>query len=313
MKLVFAGTPDFAVPCLQALVKAGHDVVAVLTQPDRPAGRGRKLQQSSVGKAAAALRLPLATPERLDKNVQARLKQLAPDAIVVVAYGLLLPEGLLDMPPLGCLNVHASLLPRWRGAAPIARAIEAGDDETGICIMRIDAGLDTGPILARARWSIPPDATAGDVHDALAILGARLLTDTISAYAAGRITPQPQTESGMRYAYKLKKSEARLDWTQSASALARKIRAFNPVPVAWTELAASAGVPAERVRIWRAEAIQEPATAAPGTIIRTTKDGIWVATGRGALLLKSLQRAGGPIRSAAQLLAGWSLGERRFS
>lgn len=313
MKLVFAGTSDFAVPSLQALVKAGHDVVDVLTQPDRPAGRGRKLQQSSVAKAASVLHLPLTKPERLDSTVQARLRLLAPDAIIVIAYGLLVPETLLEMPPLGCLNVHASLLPRWRGAAPIARAIEAGDTETGICIMRIDAGLDTGPVLARARWPIPRDATSGEAHDALAVLGADLLTDTLTAYAAGRLNPRPQLENGVCYAHKLKKSEAHLDWAESAPVLSRKIRAFNPAPVAWTELAPSANAVGERVRIWRAEETHEMTTAVPGTIIRTSRDGIWVATGRGVLSLTSLQRAGGRIHSAAELLAGWNLDGRHFN
>lgn len=313
MKLVFAGTPDFAVPSLQALTKAGYDLVAILTQPDRPRGRGRKLQPSSVAKAAAELRIPVAKPECLDATVQAWIRELAPDAIVVVAYGLLLPAALLDMPPLGCLNVHASLLPRWRGAAPIARAIEAGDAETGVCIMRIDTGLDTGPILARAKWPIPAGATAADVHDALATLGAQLLTETLATYAAGRITPRPQAKNGVCYARKLKKAEARLDWTRSASELSRKVHAFNPVPVAWTELASSTGATRERIRVWGAQAIPEPTTAAAGAIVQAGKDGIRVATGQGMLLLTTLQRAGGSIRSAAELLPGWDLNERYFT
>lgn len=313
MKLVFAGTPNFAVPSLEALVAAGHEIVVVLTQPDRPAGRGRELQSSSVAKAASALRLPVAKPERLDSTVQAWLRGLAPDVIVVVAYGLLLPSALLDVPRLGCLNVHASLLPRWRGAAPIARAIEAGDIETGVCIMRIDSGLDTGPVLDCVTWPIPSDATAADAHDALASLGADLLIDTLSAYSAGRITPRPQAEIGVCYAHKLKKAEARINWTLSALELSRKIRAFNPAPVAWTELMPSEGTTVERIRVWQAQVTPEVTMAAPGTIIRAEKDGIIVATGHGVLRLTTLQRAGGRAHSAADLLAGWNLNGRHFT
>ena len=313
MKLVFAGTPNFAVPSLQALATAGHELVAALTQPDRPAGRGREIQSSAVAKAASALHLPIAKPGRLDSSVLAWLRRLAPDVIVVVAYGLLLPDALLDMPRLGCLNVHASLLPRWRGAAPIARAIEAGDIETGVCIMRIDAGLDTGPVLDRVQWPIPPNATATDANDALASLGAHLLVDALSAYSAGRITPQPQTEIGVCYAHKLTKAEARMDWTLSAMELSRKIRAFNPVPVAWTELMPSAELAGERIRIWQAQATPDVTTAAPGTIVRVEKDGIGVATGHGVLRLTILQRTGGRAHSAAELLSGWNLHGRHFS
>ncbi|MDN5874304.1 MAG: methionyl-tRNA formyltransferase [Sinobacteraceae bacterium] len=306
MKLVFAGTPDFAVPTLAALHTAGHDIRAVFTQPDRPSGRGRKLKASAVADAAISLGLRVEKPARLDPAAQARLRALAPEAIIVVAYGLLLPQAVLDIPPLGCINIHASLLPRWRGAAPIARAIEAGDTQTGVCIMRMDAGLDTGPVLTRATWQIPPDANAADAHDALAALGAEQCVQSLPELANGHIQPQAQSEAGACYARKLNKAEARLDWSQPADVLARKIRAFNPAPVAWTLL------DGERIRIWRAQTQASDTTAAAGTVIAADEHGLQVATGDGTLLITQLQKPGGRAQPAHQLLHAWNPLGRRF-
>ncbi|TAM10592.1 MAG: methionyl-tRNA formyltransferase [Nevskiaceae bacterium] len=307
MRLVFAGTPDFAVTCLDAVHAAGHDVVAVYTQPDRPAGRGRQLTPSPVAQRAQELGLRIEKPERLDTPAQATLHALAPDALVVVAYGLLLPQAVLDIPRLGCLNVHASLLPRWRGAAPIERAIEAGDAETGVCIMQMDKGLDTGAVLAHATWPIPAVATAGDARTALATLGARLLVDTLAALARGTVRPQPQAAAGACYAHKLSKDEARLDWTQPAATLVRRVRAFNPTPVAWTQLGD------ERLRIWTARPESLAVDAVPGTIVAADADGIAVATGRGALRVRELQRAGGRAQPAAEFTRNRSLLGRQFN
>lgn len=231
MRIVFAGTPEFAVPSLRAAA-AKDEVVAVLTQPDRPAGRGRAPTPSAVKQEALRLGLPVQQPERLrDPQVQAWLRALAPDLMVVVAYGLLLPQAVLDIPVYGCWNVHASLLPRWRGAAPIQRAIEAGDRETGVCLMQMEKGLDTGPVLLSQAIPIGPDETAGELHDRLAELGARVLADGLGLLRAGlRPQPQPQPDTGATYAHKLDKHEARLDWTQPAQVLANKVRAFQP----WT-------------------------------------------------------------------------------
>ncbi|HEX7381998.1 MAG TPA: methionyl-tRNA formyltransferase [Nevskiaceae bacterium] len=306
MKLAFAGTSRFAVPTLDALHEAGHTIAAVLTQPDRPAGRGRHPSATPVALRAESLNLPLHKFARLDAEALAFLRALAPDAIVVAAYGLLLPAAALEIPRLGCINVHASLLPRWRGAAPVARAIEAGDRETGVSIMRMDAGLDTGPVLARATWPIPVDATAGEAEDTLARTGAALLTELLSkALPAARAQP---TE-GSRYARKLTKTEARLDWSQAAAVLERRVRAFNPAPVAWTTLGA------ERIRVWRARAVPAPADDAqtPGSVLVAEREGITVATGDGALRLLELQRPGGRRLSAASLINGWPLAGRRFT
>ncbi len=306
MKIIFAGTPAFSVSTLDALHAAGHDIVAVFTQPDRPAGRGRKLRPSAVAQRAQELGLPIHKPLKLDADAQIQLRTLDPAVMIVVAYGLLLPQAALDIPPLGCLNVHASLLPRWRGAAPIARAIEAGDTETGVCIMRMNAGLDTGPVLARAVWPIPPEASAADAHDALATLGAELLADTLPAYAAGLISTQPQTDEGAIYAKKLSKDQARLDWSLPTMTLARRVRAFNPAPVAWTEL------DGERIRIWRAQADAITCVAEPGSVLAADADGISVATGDGLLRLLEVQRAGGRAVSASDAARSWDLPGRRF-
>ncbi len=306
MKLVFAGTSAFAVPTLNALHSAGHQILAVLTPPARPAGRGRPLRSGAVAQRAQALNLPLHQPLKLDADAQTLLRTLAPDVMIVVAYGLLLPQAVLDIPRLGCLNVHASLLPRWRGAAPVARAIEAGDAETGASIMRMDAGLDTGPVLARARWPITPATTAAVAHDALATLGAKLLVETLPTYANGQIAAQAQPSDGITYAKKLHKDEARLDWSLPAVTLARRVCAFNPAPVAWTEL------DVERIRIWRASATRADATAAPGTILSADADGVVVATGEHTLRLLELQRPGGRALPASDAARGWNLLGRRF-
>jgi methionyl-tRNA formyltransferase len=305
MKLAFAGTPEFAVPALDALIAAGHEVRAVFTQPDRPAGRGRAVQAAPVARRAAALELPLRQPAKFTAEAVAGLEQLAVDALVVVAYGLILPPAALATPRLGCFNIHASLLPRWRGAAPIQHAILAGDRETGVTIMRMDAGLDTGPMLLREALPIAPGMSAGDLHDALAPLGARLMVQALEALARGAAREIPQPEGGVTYARKISKDEARLDWSRGAEELERAVRAYNPAPVAWTEL------DGERVRIYRAAAAPDRA-AAPGTIVSADAAGIHVATGAGTLVVAELQWPGGKPLTAAAAITSRSLGGRRF-
>lgn len=289
LRIVFAGTPDFAVPSLQACLSSGAEVVAVYTQPDRPAGRGRKLAPSPVKQAALAAGVQVEQPETLrDAAARERLRAYAPDLMIVVAYGLILPKSVLATPPLGCWNVHASLLPRWRGAAPIQRAILADDAETGVDLMQMEAGLDTGPVLLEARTPIGADDTGGSLHDRLAALGARLLADALARVQRGeRLVPQAQAAEGVVYAHKLDKAEAKLDWNEPAAALARKVRAFDPWPVAEAE------IHGERMRIWSAEAVAGSVTAAPGTLVATQRDAIDIATGDGVLRIHELQREGG--------------------
>ena len=306
LRLAFAGTPDFAVPALDALLAAGHDIRAVYTQPDRPAGRGRTLQPSPVAQRAAALKLPLRQPVKFTAEAIAGLEQLAVDALVVVAYGLILPAGALAAPRLGCFNIHASLLPRWRGAAPIQRAVLAGDRESGVTIMRMDAGLDTGPMLLREALPIGPGMTAGELHDALAPLGARLVVQALAALARGAARETAQPAEGVTYAKKISKDEARLDWTRSAEELARAVRGYHPTPVAWSEL------DGERVRLHRATAVAT-AGGAPGTLLAADATGILVAAGDGALSITQLQWPGGVPLSAQQAAAGRSLRGRRFT
>ncbi len=297
LRIVFAGTPDFAVPSLRVAAAQG-EVVAVYTQPDRPAGRGRALAASPVKQAALELGLPVLQPETL-RTVQARreLRDLRPDLMVVVAYGLLLPPKVLELPVHGCWNVHASLLPRWRGAAPIQRAIEAGDAETGVCLMQMEQGLDTGPVLLSQATPIGPQETGGQLHARLADLGAQVLRDGLALLRAGiRPAPRPQPDAGATYAHKLDKAEARLDWTQPADALARKVRAFHPWPVAEAEVAG------ERLRVHGAVALPLAHRAAPGTVLFAGRDGIDVACGEGALRIRALQRAGGKAITAADYL-----------
>jgi len=297
MKLVFAGTPDFAVPSLLA-ADARNEVVAVYTQPDRPAGRGRALTASPVKRMAAERGLAVHQPERLKgSEVLDTLRALEPDLMIVVAYGLLLPQAVLDIPRFGCWNVHASLLPRWRGAAPIQRAIQAGDAETGVCLMQMEKGLDTGPVLMRQSTPIAPDDTGGSLHDRLAALGAQVLSDGLGLLRAG-IHPERkvQPEAGVTYAHKLDKAEARLDWSQPARALADTVRAFDPWPVAEAEVAG------ERLRIHAASALPLAHGHAPGTVLFAGRDGIDIACGDGALRLLRVQRAGGRAIDVADYL-----------
>ncbi|HIE5511661.1 methionyl-tRNA formyltransferase [Stenotrophomonas sp. C4297] len=297
MRIVFAGTPEFAVSSLRAAARH-HEVVAVYTQPDRPAGRGRGLAPSPVKLEAVARGIPVYQPESLkDEAAQQQLRDLQPDLMVVVAYGLILPKAVLAIPTHGCWNVHASLLPRWRGAAPIQRAIQAGDAKTGVCLMQMEAGLDTGPVLLHQELPIAATDTGGQLHDKLADLGAQVLSDGLGLLRAG-IKPiaRPQPEQGVTYAHKLDKAEARLDWAQNADALARTVRAFNPWPIAEATLAG------ERVRIHGAVALDLAHGQAPGTVLAASRDGIDIACGQGALRLRVLQREGGKAITAADYL-----------
>ena len=297
MRIVFAGTPGFAVPALHAAAQRG-EVVAVYTQPDRPAGRGRALQASPVKQEALLHGIPVLQPDSLKSQVARDvLRELKPDLMVVVAYGLLLPQTILDIPSHGCWNVHASLLPRWRGAAPIQRAIEAGDTETGVCLMQMEKGLDTGPVLLVQRTAIGADETAGELHERLAALGAQVLDEGLGLLRAGvHPLPQPQPEAGVSYARKLDKTEAILDWSQPSEVLARKVRAFDPWPVA------EARLDGERVRIHAAQVVPASHPAAPGTVLQSSRDGIDIACGEGALRLCVLQRDGGRPLTAAEFL-----------
>ncbi len=295
LRLVFAGTPAFAVPSLRACLSSGADVVAAYTQPDRPTGRGRKLGESAVKHAALGAGVAVEQPQSLrDAAARERLRDYAPDLIVVVAYGMILPKSVLALPRLGCWNVHASLLPRWRGAAPIQRAILAGDTETGVDLMQMEAGLDTGPILLERRTPILPDDTGGSLHDRLARLGAETLAQGLATVLNGAtLTATLQTNEDAVYARKLDKAEANLDWKEAAIALARKVRAFDPWPVA------EAQFEGERLRIWSAEAIAVIPDAPPGSRIATHRDAIDIATGDGVLRIRELQREGGrrvPVR-----------------
>ena len=279
-KVIFAGTPDFAADALRAIAEAGFDIPLVLTQPDRPKGRGMKLQASPVKETALELGFQVAQPESLkSESAQEMLRAVEADIMVVAAYGLLLPQAVLDIPRHGCLNIHASLLPRWRGAAPIQRAIEAGDSETGICIMQMDAGLDTGAVISRHPCPILPNDNAQTLHDKLAEIGA-----------------QPQPEHGITYAHKLSKADAQIDWTQPAEAIERRIRAFNPVPGAWCDYH---GKP---LKIWAAQVSSVGGVA--GSVLQADKNGIQVACGSGSLLIQILQPAGSARMEAAAFLAG---------
>lgn len=309
LRLVFAGTPDFAVPCLRALVDAGHELAAVYTQPDRPAGRGRKLQQSPVKAFALKYGIPVCQPISLkrDPDAVARLHAYAPDLMVVVAYGLLLPEDLLRTPRLGCVNVHASLLPRWRGAAPIQRAVLAGDTRSGVCIMGMEAGLDTGPVYLRRQLELDPGETGGTLHDKLAVLGAQALVEALPGIADASLVPRPQDAEHATYAHKIQKSEAAIDWSQPAIAIERQIRAFNPWPVAHTNLNG------EVLRLWSAQAADLGAAAMkPGEVVETGKSGISVATGAGTLLITRLQPPGRRPMSAADFLNARAMDGARF-
>ena len=297
MRLIFAGTPEFAAVALRALLAAGHEVSLVLTQPDRPAGRGMTLQASPVKQVALAAGIEVFQPASLrDAEAQARVAAVAADVMVVAAYGLILPQVVLDMPRLGCINIHASLLPRWRGAAPIQRALLAGDAETGVSIMQMEAGLDTGPVLHEGRVAIAADENAATLHDKLAELGARLIVEALD----GRpLVPCVQPTEGVTYAAKLDKAEAPLDWRRSASELERQVRAFNPFP------GATASLGGQPLKIWQARA--EAGRAQPGEIVSAGRDGIVVGCGAGLLRLVEVQKAGGKRLSAADFLAGMPL------
>jgi len=294
LRIGFAGTPDFAAVALQVLLEDRHQVVAVYTQPDRPAGRGRALQMSPVKQLASRHQIPVFQPQSLrDEAALTELKALNLDLLVVVAYGLILPEEALNAPTMGCWNIHASLLPRWRGAAPIQRAIQAGDTETGVCIMQMDAGLDTGPVLHQLRTAIATNETGGSLHDCLAALGGQALLEVLQAHGCGKMpTARKQAEEGVCYARKLSKAEAQIDWTQPADGIERSIRAFDPWPVAWAMLND------ERIRVFAARVLPESATEPPGSILELGEDGIRVACGRGQLEITSLQKPGGKKISA---------------
>ena len=299
MKVIFAGTPDFAAAALKAIAAAGFEIPLVLTQPDRPKGRGMQLAPSPVKQAALELGLRVAQPEKLRNNAEAlqMLKEVDADVMVVAAYGLILPQDVLDTPKHGCLNIHASLLPRWRGAAPIQRAIEAGDAETGVCIMQMDIGLDTGDVVSEHCYAIQPTDTANEVHDALMNLGAEaIVADLQQLKAEGRLKSVKQPEEGVTYAQKLSKEEARVDWNESAAVIERKIRAFNPVPAAWVEYQ---GKP---MKIWRAEVVAQQGRA--GEVLSCSADGLVVACGENALKITELQPSGSKRMPIAAFAAG---------
>ena len=311
MRVIFAGTPEFARVALAHLHEAGFDIPLVLTQPDRPAGRGMKLQASAVKQWAQAQQIPVAQPRslRLDGKypedaaaARAAIETARADVMVVAAYGLILPQWVLDLPRLGCLNIHGSVLPRWRGAAPIHRAIEAGDAETGVTIMQMDAGLDTGDKLLVQTLPINPQDTTESLHDALAALGARLIVQALQQAQTGALQGVAQAGEGICYAHKIDKREAALDWTQPASTLARRVRAFNPFPVASSVLGG------ETIKFWRVQALPPHSRAAqPGEVIAVSAEGVDIATASGVLRATRLQKAGGKPLEAADFLHGFAL------
>lgn len=300
LKILFAGTPEFAATTLVQLIKHEHHVVAVYTQPDRPAGRGRKLQPGPVKQVALEHHIPVEQPASFKKDPEAvtRLQQYAPDVMIVAAYGLLLPQQVLDIPHYGCLNIHASLLPRWRGAAPIQRAILAGDPETGVTIMQMDAGLDTGDMLLKKSLPIGAHTTAGELHDQLAALGSQAILEALDDLAAHRLRPQTQDPALATYAKKLDKHEAWIDWTQPAIQIDRQIRAFNPWPVAQTQIAD------KTLRLRQSQVLNAATTAAPGTIVHAGSDGIDVACGEGQIRLQDGQLPGGKPLAVKDLING---------
>jgi methionyl-tRNA formyltransferase len=298
LRIVFAGTPEFAVPCLAKLLQMPHQIVAVYSQPDRPAGRGRKLSPSPVKELAMQHELLVRTPESLrDTSAQAELSALAPDLMIVVAYGLILPKKVLAIPRFGCWNVHASLLPRWRGAAPIQRAVEAGDAQTGVCLMQMEAGLDTGPVYLRIRTDINENDTAAMLTDRLSQLGASMIEQGIELLLSNQLpAPDPQSIDGVEYAHKLDKAEALLRFDLPANVLERRVRAFLPFPVAQAEIAG------EFVQIFAANAVAEQHDQAPGSVVRANKAGIDLACREGLLRVTELRRAGGKTIRAADYL-----------
>ena len=297
LKVAFAGTPEFAAVALRALVAAQFDVGLVLTQPDRPAGRGMKRVASPVKQVALEAGIVVAQPERLSTPEQrAALADYAPDVLIVAAYGIILPRAALDLPRLGCVNIHASLLPRWRGAAPIHRAIEAGDRETGITIMQMDEGLDTGPMLLARALPIAPDDTTATLHDRLAALGAELVIEALEGVAAGTIVAQPQPEAGVTYAHKLTRAEAALDWREPAEIIARQVRAFNPFPAAQTQFNDVT------FKVWHA--VAEDGAGEPGRVLAADREGIVVGCGTGVVRILELQKPGGRRMAVDAFLAG---------
>jgi methionyl-tRNA formyltransferase len=308
MRLIFAGTPEFARVALARLLDAGFDVALVLTQPDRPAGRGMKLQPSPVKLLALERGLAVAQPRSLRLQgkypedaaaARAAIHAAAPDTMVVAAYGLILPQWVLDAPRLGCLNIHASLLPRWRGAAPIHRAIEAGDVRTGVTIMQMDAGLDTGAMLLRESLQIEDTDTTGSLHDKLAPLGGRLIIEALQLAASGGLRPQPQPDAGVTYAHKIDKTEAAVNWHEPAAHIERRLRAFDPFP------GATASLQGEPLKLWRGEVVASAAADQPGVVLAADSSGIVIACGEGALRCTQLQRAGGKRLAAADFLRGF--------
>ncbi|WP_334191121.1 methionyl-tRNA formyltransferase [Noviherbaspirillum sp.] len=316
MKIIFAGTPEFAAVALAALHDAGFDIPLVLTQPDRPAGRGMQLQASPVKQFAIAHDIPVSQPVSLRLNgkypdiaqeAHDLLRATPHDAMVVAAYGLILPRSVLDIPRLGCVNIHASLLPRWRGAAPIHRAIEAGDAHTGVTIMQMEEGLDTGPMLSMESVPIGAEETTGTLHDKLAGLGGRMIVDALRKLEQDNLPATPQPEEGVTYAAKISKEEAALDFSLSAEVLARKVRAFNPFPGAFASCEGAA------IKIWRAEAVEGAAGTVPGQVLSAGgAAGVVVACGAGALRVSELQKPGGKRLPAAEFLKGFPLEGRRF-
>jgi methionyl-tRNA formyltransferase len=313
MRVIFAGTPEFARVALEKLHRAGFDIALVLTQPDRPAGRGMKLQASAVKQWAVAHQIPVAQPRslRLDGKypedaaaAHAAIEAVKADVMVVAAYGLILPQWVLDTPRLGCLNIHGSILPRWRGAAPIHRAIEAGDSETGVTIMQMDAGLDTGDMLLLKTLPIGPHDSTETLHDQLAELGGRMVVEALELAASGGLQAVPQPSEGISYAHKIDKREAALDWTQPALTLERRIRAFNPFPVACSTLNG------ETIKFWRAEVLPDvlpPSSAVAGEVLAASAEGVDIAAVGGVLRVSRLQKAGGKPLAAADFLRGFEI------
>jgi len=298
LRIIFMGTPDFAVPTLAEIIGQGHEVVAVYTQPPRPAGRGMAERRSPVHELADRFGIPVLTPASLRSDEeQEPFAALGAEAAVVVAYGLILPQAILDAPPLGAFNLHASLLPRWRGAAPIQRAIMAGDAETGVAVMQMEAGLDTGPVAMVERTPIGPDEAAGALHDRLARLGADLMGRALAALERGSLTFAPQAEDGVTYAAKIDKGETRIDWSRGAAEIHNKIRGLSPLPGAWTEM--PIGGRTERVKLLRSSLAD--GAGAPGTVL---DDALTIACGEGAVRIIELQRAGGKAMSAEEFLRG---------
>lgn len=310
MRLIFAGTPEFAATALQALIQAGHDIALVLTQPDRPAGRGMQLKPSAVKVLSLQHGLNIAQPISLkDPSTHAALAAIQADLMIVAAYGLILPLAVLEIPRLGCLNIHASLLPRWRGAAPIQRALLAGDTQTGITIMQMDVGLDTGAMLLREQMLIATQDTALSLHDKLAVLGATTIVKALHLLQQGPLVAEAQAEAAATYAAKITKAEAHIDWGQDVATVARAVRAYNPVPGAFTVRAG------ESLKIWSANVVEGPAANdqnTTGTVLSADSSGIVVACGNGALCITELQRAGAKRLNTAQFLSGLAIapGER---